>query len=189
MAQENATAHQWTCQIEHSEPSKLLGETYAYWCQTFTLVAAAIVAFLAIRTSRAIERRKAAAAAVFAGKSDEALTKAIRHIAALHDGDRNMAAFARKDNIDSQDSMHIRYALNHYEYISVAIAQDIYDEELIKNSIYSTITRLYIRTKPYIDEVRKQPGAGATIYQDLECLACKWIATPLKHKAVKTLPV
>lgn len=188
MAQETATARQWTCQIEHSEPSKLLGESYAYWCQTFTLAAAAVVAFLAIRTSRAIERRKAAAAAVFDGKRDEALTRAIRHIAALHDGDKNMAAFARKENIDSEDSMHIRYALNHYEYVSVAIAQDIYDEELIKTSIYSIVTRLYIRTKPYIDEVRKQPGAGVTIYQELECLACRWIANPLKHKPIKTLP-
>ena len=188
MAQENAIGQQWTCQIGHPEPSKLLGETYAYWCQTFTLAAAAIVAFLAIRTSRAIERRKAAAAALFAGKSDEALTRAIRHIAALHDGDKNMATFARKENIDSEDSMHIRYALNHYEFVSVAIAQDIFDEELIKSSVYSIITRLYIRTKPYIDEVRKQPGAGATIYQEIECLACKWIASPLKHKPVKIVP-
>ena len=62
-----------------------------------------------------------------------------------------MAALARKDNIDSDDSRHIRYALNHYEHVSVAIAQDIYDEELIKNSSYMTITRLYIRAKPYIE--------------------------------------
>ena len=188
VAQESAAARQWTCQIEHPEPSRLLGETYAYWCQTITLAAAAVAAFLAIRTSRAIERRKAAAGEVFAGKRDEALTKAIRHIAALHDGDKNMAAFARKDNIVSEDSKHIRYALNHYEYVSVAIAQDIYDEELIKNSIYSIVTRLYIRTKPYIDEVRKQPGAGTTIYQELECLACRWLSNPLKHKPVKTVP-
>ena len=95
MAQETATAaHQWVCQIEQSEPSKLLGETYGFWCQTATLAAAAVIAFLAVRTSRVIERRKAAAAAIFAGRRDEALTKAIRHIAALHDGDKNMAAFA-----------------------------------------------------------------------------------------------
>lgn len=96
--------------------------------------------------------------------------------------------FARKENIDSEDSMHVRYALNHYGYISVAIAQDIYDEELIKNSVYTTMTRLYIRTKPYIDEVRKQGGAGVTTYQELECLASRWIASPLKHKPVKTVP-
>lgn len=189
MAQEYVSStNQWICQIVHSEPSRLLGETYAYWCQTFTLAAAAAAAFLAIRTSRAIERRKAAAAVVFAGREDEALTQAIRHIAALHEGDKNMAAFARRDNVDAEDSRHIRYALNHYEYLSVAIAQDIYDEELIKNSSYATITRLYVRTKPYIDEVRKQPGAGPTTYQEFECLACKWIASPLKHKPVKTVP-
>lgn len=170
MAQEYVSStNQWICQIVHSEPSRLLGETYAYWCQTFTLAAAA-------------------AAVVFAGREDEALTQAIRHIAALHEGDKNMAAFARRDNVDAEDSRHIRYALNHYEYLSVAIAQDIYDEELIKNSSYATITRLYVRTKPYIDEVRKQPGAGPTTYQEFECLACKWIASPLKHKPVKTVP-
>lgn len=189
MAQENATtANQLVCKVEHSEPLRMLGETYAFWCQTLTLAAAAIAAFLAIRTSRAIERRKAAAAAVFAGRRDETLTRAIRRIAALHDSEKNMAALARKDNIDSDDSKDIRYALNHYEYLSVAIAHDIYDEKLIKSSSYTTITRLYIRAKPYIEEVRKQPGTGATTYQDLECLACRWIANPLKHKPVKTVP-
>jgi hypothetical protein len=56
MAQENANiANQWVCKLEQPEPLKLLGETYAYWCQTLTLAAAAIAAFLAIKTSRAIE--------------------------------------------------------------------------------------------------------------------------------------
>lgn len=99
-----------------------------------------------------------------------------------------MAAFARKENIDCDDSKHIRYALNHYEYVSVAIAQDIYDEKIIKSGSYTTIIRLYIRAKAYIEEVRKQPGAGVTTYQELECLACRWIADPLKHKPVKTIP-
>ena len=128
MAQENATtANQLVCKVEHSEPWRMLGETYAFRCQTLTLAAAAIAAFLAIRASRAIERRKAAAAAVFAGRRDETLAKAIRRIAVPHDSEKNMAALARKDNIDSDDSKDIRYALNHYEHVSVAIAHDIYD--------------------------------------------------------------
>ena len=84
--------------------SKLLGETYGFWCQTLALIAAAVLAYLALRSSRAIERRKAAAEAIFAGGRDKELTEAVRHIAVLHLGDKNIAVWGKEENKDTEEA-------------------------------------------------------------------------------------
>lgn len=165
-----------------------LGETYGFWCQTFVLLLAAVIAGIAIKTSRSIERRKAAAGVIFSTRRDEQLRTALRVISELHaDETKNMATLAKKDNIDNEQAKAIRYALNHYEYISVGIAQQIYDEEIFKKSSFTTMTNLYNRTRPFIEAVRKNGGA-VTTWQEFECLACKWVADPLEHKPVRAMP-
>lgn len=169
-----------------TESPKWLGETPAFWVQTAVLLLGAIFAYLAIRSSRAIERRKAAAEVIFSSRRDEELRKAVRHIATLHEGDQNIARFAKKEHMETDDSKLIRYALNHYEYISVGIAEGIYDERMFQNSSHSTVMKLYNRTKPFIDEARAQAGSQ-TIFQDFECLACRWREKPLKPKKIKII--
>jgi hypothetical protein len=164
-------------------PATLLGETYGYWTQTVVLLAAAFLAYMSIKTARAIERRKAAASALFSSKKDEELTQAIRHVAQLHDGDKKIGPLARKEHFDSDDAKRIKYALNHYEYVSVGILYGIYDEAIYKASSYTTIVKLYERTKPFIDEARKVTGSPTT-YQEFECLACRWQNKPLQHKQI-----
>jgi hypothetical protein len=188
MAQTIATdQHTYSTQQQEKIDPKLLGETYAFWCQTLVLFAAVVAAVWAILAARRIERRKAAAGVIFTSRKDDLLAKALRHITTLHNDEKNMPSFARKENLDSESSKSIRYALNHYEYVSVGIAQGIYDEDIFKHSSYTTVTRLYTRTKTYIEEVRKVEGIK-TIYQEFECLACRWIDNPLDPKTVRTVP-
>jgi Domain of unknown function (DUF4760) len=178
--------------IQQEQIPKFWGESYGFWCQTFVLAAAAVFAWLAIRSARALERQKAAMHTIFANRQDKELTGAIRHIAALHEGAKNMASYAKNENIDSEDSKLIRYALNHYEYVSVGIHQDIFDEEIYKSSLFTTVVRLYERTRPFIDQARREQlaqGAEApTAFQDFERLACTWKESPLNKKTVKTVP-
>lgn len=106
-------------------------------------------------------------------------------IALLHQDDKKIAVWGKEDQRDSEQAQAIRYALNHYEYVSVAIAQGIYDETLYKNGRYTTVVQLYERTKPFID-VRRDHGPK-TAWQELECLAVKWLANPLKVKTIKAV--
>jgi hypothetical protein len=161
----------------------VLGETYGFWCQTLVLFAAAIFAYIQIRSSRAIERRKAAAEAIFAARRDKELTEARRKITALHAGDRNMAAYAKADG--SEEITILRYALNHYEYVAVAIRQGIYDETIFKNASYTTLIKLYDRTKPFIDEMRRIKAP--TVWQEFEWLMLRWKAYPLQVKKFKSV--
>jgi hypothetical protein len=103
-----------------------------------------------------------------------------------------MASYAKKENIDSEDSKLIRHALNHYEYVSVGMHQDIFDENIYKYSLFTTVVRLYERTRPYIYQARKeqisQGAKVATAFQDFERLACRWLDDPLPQKPVKSVP-
>ena len=175
------------CQ-QHATDQKILGETYGFWCQTLVLLLAAILAFFAIRISRSTERRRAAAEAIFSSRHDDRLTSAITLIGTLHtDGEKNMASYAKKDHLTSEPSKAIRYALNHYEYVSVGISQGIYDEEIFKRSSFHTITRLYERTKPYIEQIRRDQEAPTT-WQEVECLACRWAENRLERKRIMSIP-
>jgi hypothetical protein len=163
-----------------------LGETYGFWCQTIGLFLAAFFAWLAIRNSRAIERRKAIAEVIFSSRKDTDLVQYVRKIAEIHSSSTNIASFAKQDKIETPETKAIRYALNHYEYIAVGISHGIYDEEMFKSSVYSTVVKLYEHTKPYIEERRKLTGR-ITAYQDFECLVIRWKAHPLVHKPIRSV--
>jgi hypothetical protein len=176
-----------TIQCSENHPT-FLGESYGFWCQNVILLVAAILAYLAIRSSRAIERRKAAAEVIFSSRKDSEFLASIHKISEIHFSDRNIATFAKHDNNGSPEAQSIRYALNHYEYIAVGIQQGIYDEDIFKHSHYTTVVKLYEHTKSYIDE-RRRLTERPTAYQEFECLACRWKENPLKHKPIKSVPV
>lgn len=169
-----------------AEITKLYGgEPLAYWFQTLILIIGAIGAFLAVWSARVIERRKAASAVIFQARADGALVDGLRRITQLHDGEKNIRQFAKKENKDTEESKAIRYVLNHYEYISVGIQQKIYDEKIFKKSSYSTIKKVYERTRPFIDALREEEKRD-TIYQEIEWLACRWTDEPLKKTQIKS---
>jgi hypothetical protein len=168
---------------------KIWGETYGFWCQTVVLVAAAILAWVAIVSARRIERKKAAMELIFEAKKDEELQKALRLIASIHDGDTSMASFAKRAKIDSEESKSIRYALNHFESVGVGISHGTYDEKTFKSSQFTTVTRLYDRTKQYIDTIRTEPNGSPTHYQEIECLACRWKQKKLEQKSIASVQV
>jgi Domain of unknown function (DUF4760) len=170
---------------QQPEPSpRIWGETYGFWCQSLVLFAAVVVAVVAIISSRITERRKASAAVLFSSRKDSELLDSLRRVTALHEGDQSIGAFAKREKNETVEAKSIRYALNHFEYVSVGISQGIYDEKIFKQSNYTTVIKLYERTKPFIDETRRVRGTE-TLLQEFECLACRWISTPLKHKPLK----
>jgi hypothetical protein len=171
------------------QEQKIWGESYGFWCQTSVLAGAAILAWVAIVSSRRIERKKASMELIFEGKHDKELSTALRMIAALHDGDTKMSTYAKKENLDTEASKGIRYALNHFESMGVGIFRGIYDEKTLKSSQYSIVTRLYERTKTYIEAIRKEENGKPTHFQEIECLACRWLRNPLKHKSITAVQV
>jgi hypothetical protein len=109
----------------------------------------------------------------------------MKQIAKISLGDTNIASFAKAAARETEEAKNIRYALNQYEYICVGIEQDVYDEEVFRGAMYSTFVKFYDRAKPFIDEARRTAGRD-TIYQEFECVACRWKHKPLRAKRLKT---
>jgi hypothetical protein len=173
-------------QVPAHPPPTLLGETYGFWCQTLVLLGAAFFAYLAIKSSRAIEKKKAAANVLLASRRDRELSEGLKVITKIHEGDTNVAKYAKKDHLDTPEAKSIKYALNHYEYVSVGINEKIFDESFLKSAVFTTVTKLYQRTKPFIEQSRETSGTK-TIFQEFEGLASRWLADPLDQKSVTSV--
>lgn len=150
--------------------------------RSIMLVVGAIIAVVSVHTSRVIARKKQVADILFSRDRDQQLAdghKAIREI--LNSDNDNIASFARADRMSDPRAVHLRYVLNHYEHIAVCVQSGIFDEEMLRQAMYGTITRLFKTVKPFIDELRKDP-TRATVFQEFQWLAMRWNDKPLAVK-------
>lgn len=81
----------------------------------------------------------------------------------------------------SGNTEHIRKVLNYFESIAVCVDAKIYDDKIIKTTMYSTVVTIWDTCLPYIEERRKLKNKP-TFYQELELLVVRWKKEPLKHK-------
>ncbi|MCV6612656.1 MAG: DUF4760 domain-containing protein [Amphritea sp.] len=166
-----------------SQASLLSGETLGFWIQTTAIILTALFAAWAVISARQMTRKKNAADVIFHSKSDTSLRTGIKTIMRLNsDKDVDISKYA----YDSDEERHaaeagsIRYVLNYYEYIAVGIKRGIYDEKILKDSSYSTMTSMYEFCEPYIQSVRRV-NARNTTWCEFERLAKKWLNNPIKN--------
>lgn len=69
--------------------------------------------------------------------------------------------------------------LNKYEFTAQGIRNAAFEEKIYKSMQYSTIMRIWKRSKPLIEEIRRIEEIE-TIYQEFEWLAKRWEKKPLK---------
>lgn len=77
-----------------------------------------------------------------------------------------------KEEFDAK-AASIRYTLNHFEYMSVGVAEGIYCESILFKGMMTTITTLYERSNPFVQEARNQSGQK-TANEEFEKLAQRW---------------
>lgn len=143
------------------------------------------VAVVSVVSARSTARKKQAADMLLSSRCDKELMAGLRKLAKLHeDANVNLRKFAKQDEVDSEEAQSIRYILNHWEYVSVGIQSGIYDEGMIKEASWGTVTKLYERAKPFIEQVRLECNRH-TIYQEFQWLAKRWEGSPLKSKKRK----
>jgi hypothetical protein len=145
-----------------------------------------LVAVISVWSNKVTARKKQTADFLFASRTDDKLIDGNKCLADLHTSpDKNMKTFASRDKLHTEECANIRYVLNHYERIAIGIQADIYDEEMLKKASYSTVVRLHLQAKPFIDGVRESEGVQM-YYQEFEWLVHRWAASPLKKRKVKS---
>lgn len=144
------------------------------WFRSVSFLGGVTVAIVSVLTVRATAKRKQSADLLFASRADKELMEGMRCLSALHDRkDTNIRAFAAKDQNGTPAAKNIRYVLNHWEYVSVGIQAGIYDEKMLRNASFNTLTGLHRYARPFIDALRESSGR-ATIYQEVQWLAERW---------------
>jgi len=64
--------------------------------------------------------------------------------------------------------------------MAVGISNKVYDELILKESMYTSLINVHERCGPFIDVIRK--NGQKTAYCNFETLAKNWVLKPLKAK-------
>lgn len=133
-------------------------------------------------TEYLLAEKKQTADFLFQSREDQKYINALNTISKMHKEGISLHCLIAPPE-DKKEEMRknytdVRYILNFYERMAVAVKNGMYNEDMLKQTSYTTLRSVYSHTKPLIDQVRethKQP----TAYIEFERLAERWIRNPL----------
>lgn len=135
------------------------------------------VAIWAIFTNRKIARLKNSMDIMNSYQKDNDIRLAV---AEVHELKKKVSSHVQSLAHDiSENTDHIRKVLNYFESIAVCVDANIYDDKIIKKTMYSTVIAIWDICLPYVEERRKLKSKP-TFYQELEAMVKRWKANPLK---------
>lgn len=158
------------------------------WFRNMFFIGGVIIAVISVFIVKSTAKRKQSADLLFASRADKELMSGMRCLMQLHNReDSNIRTYAKKDKAETDEAKSIRYVLNHWEYVSVGVQSGIYDEKMLWNASFSTLTAMHRHARPFIDALRESSGR-TTVYQEIQWLAERWeyIGPPLKKKRKHT---
>ena len=143
---------------------------------------ASIIALCAIQSNRQIARKKNSLDTILMIKGDDSLTQGIKHIHRIHkDPVLSTTKYAYPEFDATDEAIGIRYTLNFYEYLAIGIHEKVYDEVLLKESMYTTVVNVAERCDEFIAVIRK--NGQKTAFCHFDKLVNRWKNSPLKVKS------
>lgn len=139
------------------------------------------VAVRSINAHRLVEREKETVQLLFNARNDDVLTGGMDLLESIHDDPNNNIRAYGKEKKQEPEAVQIRYVLNHWERISIAIRSGTYCEKIIKSACCSSLISIHEQATPMIKAIREATGKN-TYYQELDWLASRWSKNPLKAR-------
>lgn len=169
--------------------------------QTVVIAFSAVIAFLTINASRNTSRERATLDIIIDDYRDTRLFETKTNI---YDFIENKTEFKQKNSNVSKESLveicrahdseldegdrllkkHLMLVLNRHEFYAGAINTNLLDESLFKRVHCSNIIKIWDKLYPTVNQIR-QVAKKDTIFKDLEILALRWKANPLKTEDIK----
>lgn len=169
--------------------------------QTIVIAISAVIAFLTINASKRTSRERATLDIIIDDYRDTNLFEAKTNI---YDFIDNKDEYKKKNSDVSKDALveicrahdselsdgdrilkrHLMLVLNRNEFYASAINTGLLDETLFKRVHCSNILKIWDKLYPTINQIR-QVAKKDTIFKDLEILALRWKANPLKSEDIK----
>ena len=148
--------------------------------QTVAIVGSAVAAFFLVHVTRRINRKRATVDTLLALRLDRDYIENRERFRKLISDEDNLAKFASREHVSSDSRAVILRVLNYHEFLSTAIAEDAFDEEIYKRMSFNMCVRDWDRLSGFVQELRSSEGKP-TLYQEFERLACRWSEEPLSQ--------
>ncbi|WP_336962533.1 DUF4760 domain-containing protein [Acinetobacter pittii] len=169
--------------------------------QTIVIAISAVIAFMTISASKKTAKERATLDIIIDDYRDTNLFEAKTNI---YDFIDNTAEFKSRNNDVSKDALaeicrshdsdlqtgdkrlkkNLMLVLNRNEFYASAINTGLLDEGLFKRVHCANIVKLWDKLYPTVNQIR-QVAKKDTLFMDLEILAARWKANPLKTDDIK----
>lgn len=169
--------------------------------QTIVFAISAVIAFLTINASKNTSRERATLDIIIDDYRDTNLFEAKTNI---YDFIENKDEYKKKNKDVSKDALveicrahdselsegdkvlkkDLMLVLNRNEFYASAINTGLLDETLFKRVHCSNMIKIWDKLYPTVNQIR-QVAKKDTIFKDLEILALRWKANPLKSHDIK----
>ena len=118
---------------------------------------------------------------------NEEIWLAIREINEFHrnNDEHKVECLAHEDRKNDDHAKHLRRVLNYYEAMAACINHRIYDDLILREMLFTTVTELWDQSLPYVRK-RRFLTKTSTYFQELEGLVTRWKAKGLNKKGPKT---
>lgn len=158
------------------------------------------MAYLGLLNARDIARKRAASDLLHAMLQDAKLGDAIKTFSIVarsdkvslvdfagQEHDKTTAWLGSKESPLSTNKRHVDVAgdilhlLCYYDFIASGIKRRVYDEDVLKDSLYSRVTKYCEYLNGFID-TRKAATGQETMFQDFKALAERWLTQGVPKK-------
>jgi hypothetical protein len=144
----------------------------------FAALSAMIGWIISVQTARRNSRKQHTMAVLMQVRLSTEFNNRVRSFYSKCPLDRNVIAADLADSEFQKVVPDIRYLLNYYEFLAVALRHEDLDEELLKDCIRGQLCAFYEKAKAVVDEGRASDPRGAdksTRFKELETLYQRWL--------------
>ena len=139
------------------------------------------VACWAVLTNRRLAKLKNSMDFINGYNEDSDISAAMKEIRKIEGMSTSELQKLAGDGSLCQEAVHIMTVLNYYEAMALCVHRGIYDDTIIKEAVFTTVTDIWRIFQPYVTERRKLKN-NLTYFQEVEKLTNSWNKKPLESK-------
>ena len=158
-------------------PECILPPWYGLWITPGAILLSATVAgifaYVSIRATHVIARRRATLDLIHQRELDTDYIKARREFIKLRDAPNGLLQYANGDKRDAPEVAYVRTVLNGHELAAIGIKQKIIDEKLYRLGFESTVFKDWRKAKAFVEHLRDVDHMPKA-YIELQWLVRRW---------------
>ena len=134
------------------------------------------LAYSAIKRNELTAKKRAIVDHIIKQREDKVLAEVFQELYRLRDEKQKVSEYIK----DPENFRRVLYALDTMEFTAVGIRLGAFDEDVYKELQCTKVIKTWESVSGFVMELRNEKQRQ-TLYQDLELLANRWSANPIKE--------